>query len=57
MKITEQQLFILFELARWFSQLNMVWGNQLGPPFTREGIHELVVKIFDQQGTELREIK
>lgn len=55
MIITEKQLMILFDLALWFSQLNMTWRH-LGPPFSREYINELVNEIYNQQSNELKEI-
>lgn len=56
MKITEKQLMILFDLALWFSQLNMTWRG-LGPPFSKETITNLVNEIYDQQSQDLIEVK
>jgi hypothetical protein len=56
MKISEKQLIILFDLALWFSQLNMSWRS-LGPPFTREMINDLVNEIYNQQSNKLIDIK
>ncbi len=54
--ITEKQLHVLFDLAVWFSQLNMTWRG-LGPPFTKELITNLVNDIYNQQSNELVEVK
>lgn len=56
MRITEKQLMILFDLAIWFSQLNMSWRG-MGPPFDKEVIIKLVNEIFDQQSDEIFDIK
>lgn len=56
MKINEQQLIILFELAMWFSQSNIELGD-LGPAFTQETICNLLVDILNQQSQELMDIK
>ena len=56
MIINEKQLIILFDLALWFSQLNMTWRHY-APPFTRETINNLVNEIYDQQSTNLIEVK
>lgn len=56
MLITEKQLMILFDLALWFSQLNMSW-REYGPPFSREIINNLVNQIYSQQSNNLKEVK
>lgn len=58
MLITEKQLIILFDLALWFSQLNMTWRASVsGPPFSRELIEEIVNQIYSQQSIELINVK
>jgi hypothetical protein len=56
MKITEKQLMVLFDLAVWFSQLNMTW-RVCAPPFTKELIEQMVNDIYNQQSNQLVDIK
>ena len=53
---SEKQLMILFDLAIWFSQLNMAWRD-MGPPFSKETINQLINEIYNQQSNKLIEIK
>jgi hypothetical protein len=56
MKITEKQLLVLVDLAKWFSQLQMNWRD-FGPIYSRETIEKLVIDIVNQQSDELIDIK
>ncbi len=52
MLITEKQLLVLFDLARWLAT-----GMNNPCPFTKETINVLTDQIYNQQSDQLREIK